>query len=285
MSLDIGRAFSEGISRTVAKNGIALVAVFAGIALLTTVLFQSLTVGLMDAFVNAISGATPEELGLSQDEYDMLLEEMEVAAADAREMMPVAQPLTAGIAAAGLLVVALLSEAASIVAVRLFATEETGTIPQEILTRNILLATLNGFVGAIVVWGFIILGLVLFVVPGIFLAIAFYFVRQEIAIQDKNFVQAMADSWRLTKGYRIEVFALALVVFIVSQFELVTGFLEPIVGPTAAVLLTAIASGVLGIFGAAVVTRAYVQLEDERAEAEVEKDPYAAPLGPDDIPK
>lgn len=287
MSLDIGKAFSEGFSRTFAKNGLALVAVFAGIALLTTVLFQTLTVGLTESMLELFQGLSPEEAGLDEQEYDETIAELEMAADEVRNTAPLALGISAGIAAGGLLVLALVAEAASIIAVRVFATENTDGIDGDLATRNILLATLNGFIGGIVVWGLILVGLALFVIPGLFLAVAFYFLRQEIALNDKNFVQAMADSWRLTKGNRIAVFAIGLVLVIVSQFELVGSVIGAFASPLVGALLAAVLAGVLGVFGAAVVTRAYVQLDDgDDAEAnEPDEDPYAAALGPDDLPK
>lgn len=283
MSLDIGKAFSEGFSRTFERNGIVLAAVFAGIAFLTTILFQTLSVGIVEAMLEFVRETSPEELGIPQEEYEMTLEELETAAAGVREQMPLAQPFSATAAAAGLLVLALVAEAVSIVAVRLFETDETETIPRELVTRNILLATLNGFVGGIVVWGLIVIGLAFFVLPGIFVAVVFYFLRQEIAIKDKNFLQAMADSWRVTKGNRFEVFALGLVVVLISQLEIIAGFTEILFTPAGAAVLSALLAGVLGVFGAAVVTRAYVQLDDESTAEPEPEDPYDAALSADDL--
>lgn len=281
MSIDIGRAFSEGFSRTFARNGLLLAAIFAVIAFVTTILFQTLSVGIVEGMLELFQEVSPEEVGIPQEEYDETIAELEVLLDELTEEMPLALPVSASLAAGGLFVLALIAEAASIIAVRVFATDETETIPNELITRNILLATLNGFIGGIIVWGLIIIGLVFLIIPGIFLAVAFYFLRQEIAIQDKNFIQAMADSWRITKGNRIEVFAIGLILVIISQLEAVAGFTDFILTHVGATVLAALFAGLLGVFGAAVVTRAYVQLEDQ-TEPEPE-DPYAKALGPDDL--
>ncbi|MFP4626645.1 MAG: hypothetical protein ACOCQ7_02265 [Natronomonas sp.] len=282
MSLDIGRAFGEGFSRTIARNGLVLVVVFAVIAFLTTVLVQSVAVGVFEALYEFFTAADPSELGIPPEQYETNVQELETALDELRSQMPLALPISAGIASAGLFVLALVSEAVSIVAVRVFASDETRTIPSDLVTRNILLATLNGFVGGIVVWGLIAIGLAILVIPGVFLAVAFFFLRQEIAIEDKNFVQAMADSWRITKGHRIEVFAIGLVVVIVSQLEIVAGFTEPILTSVGSAALASILAGILGVFGAAVVTRTYVQIDDGVPRQEPE-DPYDAALGPEDL--
>lgn len=289
MSLDIGAAFREGGSRTVAKNGLLLVAAFVVFGVVTLILTQTLAVGVAEAALEFIQGIDPAEAGLSQQEYDQTVSDLQTMVSETQELYPLAIGLPPGVAAAGLVAVALLWETASIIAVRVFASEAPESLTTDDVTGNLLLATLNGFIGKIVVWGLIILGFAVFVIPGIFLAVCFYFLRQEIALQDKNFVSGMADSWRLTKGNRIEVFAVALVVFILSQLDVVLGPLGSVVSQTAIALLGTVFSAAIAVFGAAVVTRVYVQLRSTAAEAEAkaeaEKDPYDAALGPDDIPE
>lgn len=288
MGLDIGQALREGASRTAAKNGLILAAVFAGIALLTTVLFQTLSVAALDSALSAFQSTSPQELGLGQAEYDEVIAEFETGLENVRESSRLALGLSAGVAAVGLLALALIAEAVSIVAVRVFATDETETITSDIATENILLATLNGFIGGIVVWGLIILGSLFLLLPGIIFAVLFYFLRQEIAIKNKNFVQAMADSWRITKGHRIEVFLIGFVLVVISQLEAVSSAVVGIVSTTGGVVVASAVGGLLSAFGAAVVTRAYVQIDDEadepaETEPEEDADPYDAALGPDDL--
>ncbi len=286
MSLDIGHALRDGASRTAAKNGLILAAVFAGIALLTTVLVQSLALAIIDLSLEALQDISPEELeGLSQAEYEEAIAEAE----GFREGLPFAIGMSAGLAAGALLAIALAAEAASIIAVRVFSTDAPENVTSDLLTDNILLATLNGFVGKIIVWGLIILGLIFLVLPGIILAVLFFFLRQEIAIKNKNFVQAMADSWRLTKGNRIEVFLVGAVLVVVSQLEAITSTALDIVSTTVGLVGAAIVGGLLTAFGAAVATRAYVQIDDDAADDAVDEeppeDPYDAALGPDDLPR
>jgi hypothetical protein len=285
MSLDIGAAFREGGSRTVTKSGLLLVAAFAVFGIVTLVLTQTLAVGVAEATLEFVQSVDPAEAGLSQAEYERSVSDLQMMVSNAQEFYPLALDLSPGIAAAGLVAVALLWETASIIAIRVFATDDPESLTSEDISGNLLLATLNGFIGKIVVWGLIILGFGVFVVPGIFFAVAFYFLRQEIALQDKNFVSAMADSWRLTKGNRIEVFAVALVVFVLSQLDVVLSPLAGIVPQTAVSLLGTVISAAIAVFGAAVVTRLYVQLQEEAEADEAEKDPYDAALGPDDIPE
>jgi hypothetical protein len=283
MSLDIGQALRDGASRTAARNGLILAAAFAGIALLTTVLFQSLMLALSEFMLESLQQLSPSEVdSLTQSEYQDVIEGLE----QFRDTLTFAVEMSAGLAAGALLVVFLVAEAVRIVAVRVFATDETGTISRDLATDNILLATLNGVVGRIIVGGLILVGLLFLVLPGIVLAVLFFFLRQEIAINDKNFVQAMADSWRITRGTRIEVFIVGAALLIVSQLETVVAAGLDLVSTTAGVIGGVIAGGLLTVLWIAVATRAYVQLDDdEPAAPESDEDPYDAALGPDDLPR
>lgn len=294
MSLDIGTAFREGAARTVSGGGLVLVAAFVAIAVVTAVLLQTFLLEGVEALIEFQEGLTSEEMGLNESEYEESLNDSRTLHEQFQSDLALALELPVGVAAGGLLVLALLSEAATIVAIRVFATP-ADDVPRDRATDGVLLATLNGFVGGIVAWGLILLGLVFFVVPGVFFAVAFFFFRQEVALADKNFVQALADSWRLTAGDRVNVFALGLVLLLVVwSVTLAAGGAVGLVSTLASDLLTAVlggvtlGGGVLGAFGTAVATRAYVQLDgtpDELDLDDEEEDPYAAALGPDDIPE
>lgn len=290
MGIDISQALREGASRITGKNGLVLVTVFTGIALLTAVLFQSFIVSATDSALAAFQSASPQELGLSATEYDDAISEFETVREQAQTAAPLAVEVSAGIAAGGLLLLALVGEAVSIAAVRVFATDEMGTATTDLVTDNVLLATLNGFIGGIIVWGLILLGSVVLLLPGIALAVLFYFLRQEIAINDKNFIQGMADSWRITKGNRVEVFLVGAVLVIVSRLEEATSAAVGVVSTPAGTVAAAVIGGLLTAFGAAVATRAYVQLDGAESALESEsepdeefEDPYDAALGPDDL--
>jgi hypothetical protein len=288
MGIDIGQALREGASRTTGRNGLLLAAAFAGIALLATVLFQSLIVSATDSALAAFQSASPQELGLSAAEYDDAISEFETAREQAQSAAPFAVGISAGVAAGGLLLLALVGEAVSIAAVRVFATDEVGAATTDLVTDNVLLATLNGFVGGIVVWGLIIVGSAFLLLPGIALAVLFYFLRQEVAINDKNFVQGMADSWRITKGNRVEVFLIGATLVVVSRLEEAASAVVGVVSTPGGTVVAAIVGGVLAAFGAAVATRAYVQLDGAGDAVESDpdeefEDPYDAALGPDDL--
>ena len=282
MSLDIGEALGEGLSRLSTRPGGALIVAFAAVGLLSAVLSRTLQVGALEALLEAARAASPEQLGLTQAAYDEQTAALEAQLETARAS-PLALEAPLSVAAGGLVAVALVFEAASIVAVRAFAADDPATVGREVVD-GLGMATLNGFVGGVVVWVLVIAGSALFV-PGLFAAVGFYFLRQEVALNDENALDALAASWRLAKGNRVGVFTLALVV-VVSQLNLVVGLAVETASPAAAAVASAVVGGVIAAFGAAAVTRGYLQLTDaDESATEAASDPYDAALGPDDIPE
>jgi len=286
MSLDIGEAFGEGLSRLSTRTGLSLAVVFAIVALLSAVLSQTLQIEGLEAILETFRSSSPEQLDLTRAEYDRQIETLETQMETTREASPLALGLPLSVAAGGLLVLALVAEAVSVVAVRALAAEETGSVARGQVLDGLGLATLNGFVGGIVVWGLVIVGSAFLLLPGLFFAVAFYFFRQEVALGDANFIDALASSWRLTKGERLNVFALGLLVVVVSALAQVANVGLATVSPLAATFASAAIGGVLSAFGAAVVTRGYLQMTDDAEPPdETTDDPYDAALGPDDIPE
>lgn len=288
MSLDIGEAFGEGLSRLSSGPGLALAAAFVVVALVSAVLWQTVQVEGLELALEFFRGTSPEQLDVTQSEYDRQVSSLEEQLRTTRENSPLALDTSLSAAAAGLLLVAVVAEAVSIVAVRAFAAADPDGMALGDVTGGLGLATLNGFVGGVVVWGLIVVGSVLFLLPGLFAAVAFYFLRQEIALQDETFIDAMAASWRLTKGDRLNVFALGLLVVLVTRIGVASGRLLEGASPVAAAVAAAVLGGVLAAFGAAVVTRAYLQLRGtpEASTGPADPaDPYEGALGPDDIPE
>jgi uncharacterized membrane protein len=285
MSLDIGDAFGDGLARLTGGTAAVLVVAFVVVAVASTVLTQTLQVEGLEALLEVLRGTSPAELDVSQAEYDRQVETIETQLATTRENSPLAVELPVSVVVAGLLAVAVLAEAVSIVAVRAFATDDPDEVRLEGTTDGLGMATVNGFVGGIVVWVLVIVGSVMLLLPGLFAAVAFYFFRQEVALEDENVIDAMVASWHLTKGDRMNVFALGALVVVVTQLATVASLLVGTVSALAASIVGTMLAGVLATVGAAVVTRAYVQLTEDAAVEAEPADPYDAALGPDDIPE
>jgi hypothetical protein len=158
-------------------------------------------------------------------------------------------------AALGLsLVVTLVSVVLTIGALRAFVTD--ATLSTELFVRNLPLAFLNYLVGGVVYAVVVLLGLVLLVVPGIFAMVVLAFWTVLVAVEDENFVAAFGDSWRLTDGSRLRLFALGLVAVVVAVLvSLPFGLVGAIVGfLTGGGTVAQVVSALVGPIGSAITT-------------------------------
>jgi len=275
MSLDIGKALRDGVGRTTARNGLVLAAVFVAFRLVNAVVNQSLGRVWAGEVLDDLAANPPSLEGteLTRAEFQQALADIREAVRESTQLayldsLSVAELI--GIA----VVLAVVAEAIRIVAVRVFVSPETESLPAALMTRNLLPAVVNGIVGRIVAAILIGVGLVFLVVPGVFLFIAFLFLRQEIAVEDENFIRALSESWTLTSGHRLELFALVVALVVISLVaSLVAGFLGSSV--VATVVNTAVGALVL-TYSVAVVSRAYDQLRT------VDATPAEEGAGPDD---
>lgn len=274
MSLSVGDALRDGLGRTFERNGLLLIGVFVVIQLATAVGLDTLTRANLEYLrrQDALPGGAVAGVGDTSTPFAIGL----------------------GVTAALLVVfvVALLAEAARIVAVRTLVSDRTDTVPAGYVRRNIGMATLNGFVGGIVVFTLTLIGLVILIVPGVFIAVSFLFTRQEIAVRDVNFVDAMGGSWELAVGNRFELLLIGFVVLIAELVVVVIGAIVGAADPTAAALFSAVAGAVAAVFGIASLSRAYVQLrevdegdaDDGDAPDRSEEPDYEGALTADDLP-
>ena len=270
MTLDIDAALRDGFSRTFKRNGLLLMAVFLVFGLVSSVLVQTATAQLLETISDLPT--TPPAAGPGQESN---IDELAGG-------QSLALPIPLVIAAPLAVLTPFVGEAIRIIAVRTLVSDRTDTIPGEYASRNIVWATINGFIGGIVVWLIIIIGgiigLIGILIGGpivaAFLGTSFFFVRQEIAIENKNFVDAMTDSWQLSKGHRIGLFALALTIWLISLVASIPGLIAGFAvaaGPLAVAATTLVSvavSAVTTVFGIAVAARAYDQLRTERAAEE-----------------
>jgi hypothetical protein len=252
MSLNLADALSDGLSRTVERSGLLLMIAFLALGAVNAVSGQTLSAA-ATRFVRRQLAQLPADAVATQPTLP------------GPEQTPLALPVPLPVALLLALAVAVLAEAVRIVAVRTLVSDETDRIPREFATRNIALATLNGVAGGVVVLILVGVGLLFLVVPGVFLALSFFFVRQEIAVEDRNFVDALSASWELTSGHRLALFGLALLLFVLTAaVSLVTASVVGLVGsPLLTTTVTVLVGVVTTVFSIAVTSRAYVQLTDD----------------------
>ncbi|MDG5776218.1 hypothetical protein VB773_08240 [Haloarculaceae archaeon H-GB2-1] len=257
MSLRINAALKQGFSRTFETNGLLLVGVFVVFGLLDAVVSQTLLAGMSQQLGGAGAfGPGSAPAGFQQGQMSPFGGQQSPLALDG---IPFA------VAGALSLLFGLVAEGLRIVSIRVFASDNVQSIPGSLAKRNILLAVLNGVVAGIIVGIAVAVGVVLLVFPGIFLALSFFFVRQEIAVEDKNFADALSGSWALSKGNRIELFGLALIIWIIGIIASSPNIVLFFLSPDVAAIVGQVINGFVVVFGIATATRAYEQLRSERS--------------------
>jgi hypothetical protein len=243
VALQIVDALSAGIGRLVTRDGLVLAGLFY-------------LVGAASGVLNALLIPTPAGPG--------------PGAGPAAGPPPSPEALLPALGAAfGLsLLAGLVSVALTIGALRAFVTDTR--LSPALVARNLPLAFVNYVVGGIAYGVVVSIGLVLLIVPGLFLMVVLAFWTVFVAVEDENFVAAFGDSWRLTEDSRIRLFGLGLVVvavaFLVSlPFAAVSAIVGLVAGGgTAAQVLSALVSpagsAITTVITLGVVTAAYRQL-------------------------
>lgn len=237
--LDIGDALEYGFDRLVSRGGATLLAVYVLLQLASQVGFQSL-------FRQLVGGRMPP--------------------AQAGELYPLAVGLSAGVGALVSLVLLLASFVFVVVALRaLYADLDDVPTPEHTrdLARTVAVIIAVSFVSFVAVG----IGFVLFVLPGVFLAVSLAFAQVAVAVEDAGVIEALRRSWSLTGGNRVRLFALGLVVVVASGVVGAVGSALGFVAPTVGGLLSNALSSVVTFYGFAVLVGAYRQLAGEEPAA------------------
>ncbi|WP_152042863.1 hypothetical protein [Salinigranum salinum] len=240
MSLQLGSALKGGAERLASRTGVVVLTVYAAVMLVyqlsVNTLLQSLLTSLVPAGADRV--ASPALVTL---------------------------PLPNVVAGVLVVVTLLAATVVSVVAVRTFVARERERIPRRFLTDRMLFVVANLVVGGIAFGLIVLVGTILLVVPGIVAYVGLLFMVQFVAVEKVNFVTAMRRSWRLTRGSRIRIFLLVLVLFaatLVVTFVVNFG-LGLAVGSGSAGLGVGLVNVLLTLYLLAVTCDAFVQLRDD----------------------
>jgi len=185
-----------------------------------------------------------------------------VGLTEAAGAIPLVLEVPLSVAVGGYLLALLVGSYLSVVAVRTFVTGDGGQFPSGAFTRNVPLAVANVVVGGLVYGLVVAVGSVLFLVPGLLAYIAFLFMLPYVAVEDRNFLDALQSSYRLSRGSWLMLGVLLLVVVGVSVVVGAVGgllsglLLPPALGQLALVLIQSPAT----LFSLAVIAAAFEQL-------------------------
>lgn len=246
MTLRIGSSLTGGVSRVANRNGAALISAYVVLGLVWQVAFYS-------AFAKWLQRTNPEMTDAPLPTVDV----------------PIAVSATVAILAL------LLLQVAAIVSIRTFVGGYTDEIPSEYYTRNIVLVLANALVGGLAYGLIVFLGTILFIIPGLIAYVAFLFMPVYIAVEDENFVAALRDSWRLTRGHWIPLFVLLLIVFV--GLSLVPGILSAVLsfvvsayaGPAMSTLVSGVVTLPFSLLVLGILAEAFAQLRGDEVTSEL----------------
>ncbi|MFB6310982.1 MAG: hypothetical protein ABEH64_07345 [Salinirussus sp.] len=248
MALDIGGAIRRGVRRVGTRQGAMLVAGFAAVGVGVALLWESVLGRFVagDDFFAVVPPELATELRGAWANYEVLLD----------LGLPVEVLL-------GLVILLwFVRLVLRIGAIRWFVGDTNQPLTAELFTDRLGWTVLNLLAGTILYGVAVVIGLVLLVVPGVFLAVALFFFNYEIVIEGENAIDALVNSWSLTDGHRFRLFllgglfvALGLGVSSLGNPTLIPGRLAPaVVGATV--------SAAFGVFGIATAADAYTQLQN-----------------------
>ncbi|MFC5969776.1 hypothetical protein ACFPYI_00385 [Halomarina salina] len=249
MSIQVLDTAERGIRRAVTRNGLVLMAVL-------------FVIGLATALV---------DLGLDRL---VVFDPADPAAVEFVAPTLGASLLSLALSVLGMVVV--------IGATRILVSDETETLPREAFTHRMGWAWLNVFVGTIVFAILVAFGFVALIVPGFFLLVALAFWTVFVAVEDQSFVAGMRSSWALTRGNRLSLFVLGLLMFVVGIGIGIAFGIVGFVGGTIALVLGQAASAISTVFGLAVLATAYNTLratDDEESPEAPAADPQTPGSG------
>jgi hypothetical protein len=268
MSIDIRSALSNGLDRSLKRNGVILFVVFLAFGLVSVVAAQS-----------ALETLLPQTLELVQETSQRQLPSQFV------QSMERPQPLAVSISVWGaitlFLVVFVLGQTARVLSDRTFISDESERLYEP--RRWIVPATLSSIGGVIIFFlllfllyfpiGFFMLlspllgalSTLIAIAVAIVLGTSFFFFRQEIASKDIGPIDALTNSWSLVRGDRLRVFGLAVVLFSISFISNAIGSrLFSLFSPRAGVIASVVIGAALIVFDSAVAAQAYRQLRAEK---------------------
>lgn len=236
MALQIGAALRDAGARLVSRTG----AILLGTYLLLLLGLQSM--------LNSLLATAYARMGLGA----------------AVEALPLVVDVPVAVAGGGVLLATLLATYHSIVSTRTFVADARDRFPGDALTRNVPLAILNVVVGGLVYGLLVFLGSLLLLVPGIVAYVAFLFLVPYVAVEDRNFVDALGASYRLGRGNWLQLFVLVLVaVGGASVVGAVVGFAGSLLlPPAAAQLAIVLVQAPVSLYTLALIAVAFDQLRD-----------------------
>lgn len=252
MSLQVGAALQDGVEDLTSQSGVLFVAVFVVLGLINTVISQSLSLAATQQFAS---------------ELDQPSAAMQQPGGFGASGTPLAVDVPLAVTGPLLLVMSIVGIVVTIVAIRAFASDSPEAIPPA-ATRNLAKTTIVYIAASIVAGIALFFGFLLLIIPGLILAVLFYFIQQEVALNDSGVIGSIQGSIGLVTDNVVGVIALIIILFVLGILATVPAFVLPS-GSVIVTLVSVVIGQVVSVFNLAVVTSAYQQAAGERTETAI----------------
>ncbi|WP_336023138.1 hypothetical protein [Halobellus salinisoli] len=244
MAFHLTRAVGDGIRRILTRTGAVL---FVGLLLLQFLVQISLN--------TAVVGLIPPE------------------AADQVGSLGLTLPVSGTVGAVLFLVATLLSLPYFVGLSRALTRpkNELSTVPAELWRRRLGRASLSMLLGGFVVGISVWIGLLLFLLPGIFLGACFLCFIFAVGVEDRGTVGALRRSWGLSRGNRLKLSVIVIFSGVIGGIIGILGtVLDLAAVPVLAELVTNTFGTVLFVFLYGMMAASYLQLRDDTDDSEPE---------------
>lgn len=151
--------------------------------------------------------------------------------------------------------------AVAVIAIRVFVSDERQQVPRTFMRDRLGYAAANLFIGFLVTAVIFGLGFIL-IIPGIYLFVSLMLWHVYVAVEDKDFFDALRMSWQTTAGHKWRLFALVLgMEIVIVIWQGVGVFLASIIQtPVVEVTVNGFFTSFAVVFSLAVIADAYRQL-------------------------
>ncbi|WP_459192312.1 hypothetical protein [Halosimplex sp. J119] len=252
MSVAVGDTLEDAVQRLMTIPGILVLVLFLGFRLTNPVIYETFFARGVEFALREAGGYTLMDVRFKLAElgYDFLLPLVDAVDKTGMEVsFPVAIAMVS--------VLPFVAELLHVVGVRALAARDPNSVPVEEITSGLVGAYVKSLVANFVALVLIVLGTLFFLVPGIALAVLFFFVRHRIALAGDGVFEAISQSYALVKENAMPMVVLGVVFWLTYLVVTFIAGMMPL-GELSGPFNRAVETAVI-VFGISMLTSAYLQ--------------------------
>lgn len=242
----------DAVRRLMTVPGLLVLVLFAVFRLSNPVIYNTFFARGVEFALERAGGYSLRdvELELMERGYTELLPLVEMVDKSGLEV-----PFPAAVAM--LLALPFIAEFLHVVGVRAIAARDPNSVPVEDIISGLFGTYVRSVIASFVAFILIVLGTLLFLLPGLALAVLFLFVRQRIALDGDGIFEALSNSYNLVKANALQMVALVVVFWLTW---IVTTFIAGLIplGDLSS-QFGRLVETIIIVFGISLFTSAYLQ--------------------------